>query len=473
MQGSYKLFPVYKEVPADVETPVSAFLALKSENEKGFLLESVEMEEKLGRFSFLGFQPELEFKAKKNKVSISFRGSLEEYQSENPVVELKKVINSFKEQAIEKLPPFSAGLIGYFSYDSVRYFENLPDLKPDKLGLPDIYFVLPKILIAFDHIKQKLIFIAYAYDENEKAEAMALIDEYENRLFNARPAPRIKSTHNSQIHLTSNFRKSDFEAAVEKAKKHIVAGDIFQVVLSQRLRTETELPPFDIYRNLRMINPSPYMFFMDFTEFKLIGSSPEVMVRRTKKGGKDEVLVRPIAGTRRRGKNSQEDKALEKDLLSDIKELAEHTMLLDLGRNDVGRIAKFGTVRVENPFHIERYSHVVHMVSDVLGTPEERFDVPDIIGATFPAGTVSGSPKVRAMEIIEDLEPEKRGVYAGAIGYIDFSGNTDTCIALRTIVYKDKVAYIQAGAGIVYDSVPEKEHQETLNKAKALFKALV
>lgn len=473
MQGSFKLYPVYKEIPADVETPVSAFLALKGEQEKGFLLESVEMEEKLGRYSFLGFKPELEFKVKKDRIAVSFRGSQEEYSSENPVQELKKIINSFKEQHLESLPPFSAGLVGYFSYDSVRYFEKLPDQKPDRLGLPDIYFVLPKILIAFDHIKQKMIFIAYAYDEKEKQEARNLIEEYENRLFNARPAPRIRKSSRREISLISNFRKQDFEAAVEKAKKYIVAGDIFQVVLSQRLRTETDLPPFDIYRNLRMINPSPYMFYMDFGDFHLIGSSPEVMVRRSRKRDKDEVLVRPIAGTRLRGKTSQEDKAIEKELLSDVKELAEHTMLLDLGRNDVGRIARYGSVKVENPFHIERYSHVVHIVSDVIGTPQECFDVPDIIGATFPAGTVSGSPKVRAMEIIEELEPEKRGVYAGAIGYIDFSGNTDTCIALRTIVYKDRIAYIQAGAGIVYDSVPEKEHQETLNKAKALFKALV
>ncbi len=473
MKGSYKLYPVYKEIPADIETPVSAFLALKGEGEKGFLLESVEMEEKLGRFSFLGFKPELEFSAKKNKVRIDFRGEIEECDSENPIDEIKRVINSFKEQTIESLPPFSAGLVGYFSYDSVRYFEELPDTSPDVLNLPDIYFVMPKILIAFDHIKQKMIFIAYAYHEDERQEALALIEQYENRLFDAKPAPRIPESGQKKIRLTSNIKKEDFEAAVNKAKQYIVAGDIFQVVLSQRLKTHTEIPPFDIYRKLRMINPSPYMFYMDFNDFHLIGSSPEVMVRRTRSGGKDEVLVRPIAGTRLRGKSLQEDAAIEKDLLSDVKELAEHTMLLDLGRNDVGRIAEFGSVKVDRPFHIERFSHVIHIVSDVRGTPLEKYDAPDILGATFPAGTVSGSPKVRAMEIIEELEPEKRGIYAGAIGYIDFSGNTDTCIALRTIVYKDKTAYIQAGAGIVYDSVPEKEHQETLNKAKALFKALV
>ncbi len=473
MEGKYKLYPVVKEIAADIETPVSAFLALKAENEKAFLLESVEMEEKLGRYSFLGFMPELEFQARRNKVKIRFRGSFEEFESDNPIAELKKLIHSFEEVPIDGLPPFSAGLVGYYSYDSVRYFEKIPDTKPDKLGLPDIYFVLPKILIAFDHIKQKLIFIAYAYSESEKDEALALIDKYKDRLFKANAAPRIQKSGRKKIKLISNFKKDAFMAAVEKAKKYIIAGDIFQVVLSQRLRAHTEIPPFDIYRKLRMINPSPYMFYMDFLDFRIIGSSPEVMVRRTHQQDKDELLLRPIAGTRKRGHNRTEDQRLEEDLLSDTKELAEHTMLLDLGRNDVGRISKFGSVHVEAPFHIERYSHVIHMVSDVYGTPVDNLEAPDIIGATFPAGTVTGSPKVRAMEIIEELEPEKRGIYAGAVGYIDFLGNTDTCITIRTIVHKDEYAYIQAGAGIVYDSVPEKEHQETFNKARASLKALV
>jgi anthranilate synthase component 1 len=261
--------------------------------------------------------------------------------------------------------------------------------------------------------------------------------------------------------------------AVEKARDHIIAGDIFQVVLSQRLSMKTETPPFDIYRKLRMINPSPYMFYFDMEQFQIVGSSPEVMVRRIKTQDRDEVLERPIAGTRPRGKNVMEDNEIEKELLSDRKELAEHTMLLDLARNDVGRISEYGSVQVSNMFHIERYSHVMHIVSDVTGKPAKDTHVLDIISATFPAGTVSGSPKVRAMEIIEDLEPERRGVYAGAVGYIDFRGNLDTCIAIRTMICKDNTVYLQAGAGIVYDSIPEKEYEETINKAKALMKALL
>jgi anthranilate synthase component 1 len=473
MEKEVRLYPVFKEIAADIETPVSAFLALKEQGKIGFLLESVEMGERMGRYSFLGFDPELEFKAKGKRVSIDFRGDKEEKTCDNPINEVKRLVSRFKESEVEGLPPFSAGLLGYFSYDSVRYFEKIPDTKPDRLELPDIYLVLPKILIAFDHIKQKLVLISYAYSETDKSEARKLIDEYETRLLNAKPPSRIVESQNSKINLISNFKKENFIYAVEKAKEYIVSGDIFQVVLSQRLRVQTPLSPFDIYRKLRMINPSPYMFYIDFTEFALVGSSPEVMVKRTRDCYKDEVIVRPIAGTRPRGKNWEEDLAIEQDLLSDKKELAEHTMLLDLARNDVGRISEFGSIRVEAPYHIERYSHVMHIVSDVLGKPDGKFDAVDIIGATFPAGTVTGSPKVRAMEIIEELEPEKRGVYAGAVGYIDFSGNTDTCIAIRTIVHKGDTAYIQAGAGIVYDSVPEKEYQETINKAKALLRAII
>lgn len=467
------LYPVVREISADIETPVSAFYALKEKGQPGFLLESVERGEWLGRYSFLGFEPEFEFSAKGNKVSIAFRGETEERESISPIADLKKILSTFKEERCEGLPPFSAGLVGYFSYDSVRYFERLPDVKPDRLELPDIRLVLPKILIAFDHIKQKLVFVAHSYSPTDKNEAIRLIDKYEMKLNEAKNPGRLNSATADTLTLSAHFRKDDFLAAVEKAKRHIVAGDIFQVVLSQRFETKTEIAPFDVYRKLRMINPSPYMFYMDFESFQLVGSSPEVMVKRTKTPESDEVIVRPIAGTRPRGANPAEDAVTEKDLLSDTKELAEHTMLLDLARNDVGRISEFGTVKVKEPFHIERYSHVMHIVSDVFGKPSGDRDPIDIIGATFPAGTVSGSPKVRAMEIIEDLEPEKRGVYAGAIGYIDFTGNVDTCIAIRTIIYKDKTAYIHAGAGIVYDSVPEKEYQECINKAKALMKALL
>ncbi len=468
------LYPVIREIAADIETPVSAFYALKEEGQPGFLLESVERGEWLGRYSFLGFEPELVFSSKQNRVKITTQSGTEEFDSQNPVADLKRLVSSFREERCEGLPPFSAGLVGFFSYDSVRYFERLPDEKPDRLELPDIQLVLPRILIAFDHIKQKLVFVAHTENPGDKREALSLIERYEAKLNASSHPGRLSSSPSSaSLQLITNFRKEAFLEAVETAKKHIVAGDIFQVVLSQRFRTQTTAQPFDIYRKLRMINPSPYMFYMDFEDFQLIGSSPEVMVKRTKNAVSDEVIVRPIAGTRPRGASVSEDTLIEKDLLSDVKELAEHTMLLDLARNDVGRISEFGSVRVNDPFHIERYSHVMHIVSDVTGKPSGDRDALDIIGATFPAGTVTGSPKVRAMEIIEGLEPEKRGIYAGAIGYIDFTGNVDTCIAIRTIVHKNRTAYIQAGAGIVFDSVPEKEYQECINKAKALMRALV
>ncbi len=473
MKEKFKIHPVYKEIPADIETPVSAFLALKKESIKGFLLESVEMGEKIGRYSFLGFEPELEFTAKKKMVKIVFQNQIEQYESENPVNELKSIVDSFEEIKHEGLPPFSAGLVGYFGYDSIRYYENIPDTKPDRMDLPDIYMVLPKILIAFDHIRQRLVLMTFTYHQNEEDKAREFLKKYEERLFQAKAPSRVVETDQNKISLASNFKKENFMKAVEKAREYIIAGDIFQVVLSQKFSMKTETAPFDIYRKLRMINPSPYMFYIDFDSFQIIGSSPEVMVKRIKTGEKDEVLERPIAGTRKRGRNAAEDLSIEKELLSDRKELAEHTMLLDLARNDVGKISEYGSVYVENMFHIERYSHVMHIVSDVIGRPKENVHLLDIIGATFPAGTVSGAPKVRAMEIIEELEPEKRGIYAGAVGYIDFRGNLDTCITIRTMIYKDKTVYLQAGAGIVYDSVPEREYEESINKAKALMAALV
>ncbi len=473
MNKNYTLYPVYHEISADIETPVSAFIALKEGNEKGFLLESVEMGEKIGRYSFLGFEPELEFISKKNKVTLNFQDKSDEYVCDNPVNEIKRIVGSFKEHKVEGLPPFTAGLVGYFSYDSVRYFENLPDVKPDKLNMPDIYLVLPKILIAFDHIRQKLILISHSFEKDNNEEALRLIKKYEDKLFHAKAPSRIEESEGQTVRLQSNFNKDAFIKAVEKAKEYIVAGDIFQVLVSQKFSARVDSRPFDIYRKLRMINPSPYMFYIDYKDFQLIGTSPEVMVKRVFSDGKDEVILRPIAGTRKRGRNFQEDNMLEKELLSDKKELAEHTMLLDLARNDIGRISEYSTVRVERPFHIERYSHVMHLVSDVIGKPKKDIDAVDIIGAALPAGTVTGAPKVRSMEIIEELEPEKRGIYAGLVGYIDFQGNTDTCITIRTIIHRDNTVYIQAGAGIVYDSVPEREYEETINKAKALMKAIV
>ncbi len=473
MKMKLKIRPVYKEITADIETPVSAYLALKKPGAKGFLLESVEKGEKIGRYSFLGFEPELEFVAKNKTVKINFRGETEEYECENPVEELMKVSGYFEEEKHEGLPPFTAGLVGYFGYDSVRYFEKLPEVKPDREGLPDIYMIFPKILVAFDHIRQKMVLMAYSYAGEDDKRAHETIREYEELLVGAKPPNRIMEPGGGRINLASNFKKENFLKAVEKAKDYIVAGDIFQVLISQKFSMKTDMAPFDIYRKLRMINPSPYMFYIDFDSFRIIGSSPEVMVRRMKTGDRDEILERPIAGTRPRGKNPADDALIEKELLSDKKELAEHLMLLDLARNDVGKVSEFGTVAVDDMYHIERFSHVMHIVSDVTGRPGNGINVRDIIGATFPAGTVSGAPKVRAMEIIEELEPERRGIYSGSVGYIDFRGNLDTCIAIRTMIHKDKTVYLQAGAGIVYDSVPEREYEETINKAKALMTALV
>jgi len=474
MFGKREIYPVSFEIPADMETPVSTYLALDMDGKESFLLESVEKGESLGRYSFIGIEPELEFVAKKNNVKVKFKGKEENFESSNPLKELKEIINSFKVVETEnEFIPLTAGLVGYFSYDSIRYFEKIPDIKPDRLNLPDIYLLLPKILIVFDHIKQRVIINSHYYDIEEKNEVFEQIKNYERKIYNLKYISHITDSQKTSITLTSNFRKENFLKSVEKVKEYIVAGDIFQGVISQRFMAFTEKQPFDIYRKLRMINPSPYMFYIDFSNFKLIGSSPEVMVKKIKNGETSEILVRPIAGTRPRGRDTKEDLEIEKELLSDKKELAEHTMLLDLARNDVGRISKYNTVRVEKPFHIERYSHVMHIVSDVYGEPRDDVDPIDIIGATFPAGTVTGAPKIRAMEIIEEIEPEKRGIYAGCVGYIDFRGNFDSCITIRTIIYKNKQVYLQAGAGIVYDSIPEREYQECINKAKALMKAIL
>ncbi len=464
------IYPVKIEIPADIETPVSTFLSLRNDGEKAFLLESVERGENIGRYSFIGFEPEFEFIAKGKNVRIRLRNETNEFSSASPIEELKKILASFRVvEDGDDFIPLTAGLVGYFSYDCIRYFEKIPDIKPDRLNLPDIYLVLPKILVAFDHLKQKVIINSFYFDEGDKPKVLEKLKLYEKRFHsNENMANKIIERKSGTLNLISNFKKETFLKAVEKVKKYIIAGDIFQGVISQRFETTTDKNPFDIYRSLRMINPSPYMFYIDFVDFKLIGSSPEVMVKKVK----DEILVRPIAGTRPRGKNNEEDLLIEKELLSDEKEIAEHTMLLDLARNDVGRVSKYNTVRVEKPFHIERYSHVMHIVSDVYGKPKDDITPLDIIGATFPAGTVTGSPKIRAMEIIEEIEPEKRGIYAGTVGYIDFRGNFDTCIAIRTMIYKDKKVYLQAGAGIVYDSVPEKEYQECINKAKALIKSI-
>jgi len=437
------LIPLYKEIICDTETPVSAYQKIASDN--SFLLESVEKGEVLGRYSFLG------------------KGEL---------VDLS-ILDRFKPVVFEDLPRFHSGIVGYFSYDYIRNIEKIPNKNPDPLNLPETNFIFAKNLLAFDHIKHKIIVISNAIIEGDikKAyeNACQEIDKLEKEL-----SKKIQPTHisidnknSSSPIFKSNFTKEQYYKIVEKAKSYIKDGDIFQVVPSQRFETTLSSNPFDIYRKLRIINPSPYMFYINFGDFQLVGASPEILVRLENK----IATVRPIAGTRPRGKTKEEDNKNEKELLSDKKEKAEHIMLVDLGRNDLGRICNYNSIQVTDLMTIERYSHVMHIVSNVQGKLQKGKTALQVFNACFPAGTVSGAPKIRAMEIIDELEPVRRSIYSGAVGYFDFAGNMDTCIAIRTIVIKNKKAFIQAGGGIVADSNPELEYQETINKAKAMLKA--
>ena len=466
------LIPVYTEVIADMETPVSAFMKL-GDSPYSFLLESAESGGGIGRYSFLGANPSLIFKSRGTEAEITEQGRTRKIQTENPLMFLKGLLKNYRPVADETLPPFSGGAVGYISYDSVRFFEDLPEENLDELNLPDFYFMITDTIIIFDRLMNKLKIVANAHvggdPEHAYQEAVSRIETLMGQLMSAssgtyfQPPPIRKRGE-----LTSNLTPKQFEKAVLAAQEYIRAGDILQVVLSQRFQTGVECPPLDIYRALRTINPSPYMFFLRFDDLHLIGSSPEIMVQVVD----DEVRVRPIAGTRPRGISRGEDKRMEEELLADPKEIAEHVMLVDLGRNDVGRVSLPGSVRVSEMMKIEKYSHVMHIVSDVRGKLDPGQDAYTAVAATFPAGTVSGAPKIRAMEIIEKLEPVRRGPYAGAVGYFSFDGNLDSCITIRTIIIKDRTAFIQAGAGIVADSIPEKEHQECLNKAQALFRAV-
>ena len=466
------LIPVYTEVIADMETPVSAFMKL-GDSPYSFLLESVESGGGIGRYSFLGANPSLIFKSRGTEAEITEQGRTKKIQTENPLMFLKGLLKNYRPVADETLPPFSGGAVGYISYDSVRFFEDLPEENLDELNLPDFYFMITDTIIIFDRLMNKLKIVANAHvggdPEHAYQEAVSRIETLMGQLMSAssgtyfQPPPIRKRGE-----LTSNLTPKQFEKAVLAAQEYIRAGDILQVVLSQRFQTGVECPPLDIYRALRTINPSPYMFFLRFDDLHLIGSSPEIMVQVVD----DEVRVRPIAGTRPRGISRGEDKRMEEELLADPKEIAEHVMLVDLGRNDVGRVSLPGSVRVSEMMKIEKYSHVMHIVSDVRGKLDPGQDAYTAVAASFPAGTVSGAPKIRAMEIIEELEPVRRGPYAGAVGYFSFDGNLDSCITIRTIIVKDRTAFIQAGAGIVADSIPENEHQECLNKAQALFRAV-
>ncbi len=446
------LIPVYKEIVADTETPVSAFK--KIEGEYSFLLESIEGGEKIARYSFLGTVTKKE--VLKLKTFEEIRERLRQYK---PVV-------------VEGLPRFHGGLVGCISYDMVREIEDIPDKNPDTLKVPPMIFLLTDSCLAFDHLKNKILIIANAHVEKdaEKAYAKACkqIEALEKKLKKKVKLSDNKAKASSTAEVKSNLSQEQFGKIVEKCKEYIKAGDIIQAVLSQRFESPFKGDPFNIYRVLRTINPSPYMFYLKLGDLKIVGSSPEVMVRLEE----GMATVRPIAGTRRRGKDLQEEKKFEKELLASKKETAEHIMLVDLGRNDLGRVCEFGSIKVTEKMIIEKYSHVMHIVSNVCGKLQKDKDAIDLLKATFPAGTVSGAPKVRAMEIIVELETVKRGPYAGCVGYFGFSGEFDTGITIRTIVFKNKTAYVQAGAGIVADSDPLEEYKETGNKARAMLKAL-
>jgi len=465
------LIPVYREIMADLETPVAAFLKL-DRGDFSFLLESVEGGEKWGRYCFLGGEPSIVFQSKGSRVEITRNGHSEVQDGVNPLDALKHLMQVYHPVAVEGLPRFFGGAVGYLTYDMVRFFERLPDQTVDDLDVPDAMFMITDTIVIFDHMLQKIKVVSNALVDGqpEKAyqEALAKIDQLIDRLRQPVPPRPRQPPPLGQLTLTSNFSKEAYEAVVERAKEYIRAGDVIQVVPSQRFSAPIAVEPFDIYRALRTVNPSPYMFYLKFGDLKLVGSSPEVNVRL--EGSLIE--LRPLAGTRRRGRHPAEDVEIAAELMQDPKERAEHIMLVDLGRNDVGRVAKIGSVKVTELLQVEKYSHVMHLVSHIVGELAEGKDCYDVMRATFPQGTVSGAPKIRAMEIIEELEPTKRGPYAGAVGYFGYSGNMDTCIALRTMTVKGHTAYLQAGGGVVADSVPEMEYEETLNKARALMRAI-
>lgn len=472
----YNLIPVSMEVYADMETPISLFKRFE-DSKYCFLLESVEGGEKWARFSFIGRNPFLIVKSSSNRSIIEEKDGKSSVEEGNPIEVLKKLLDGYKSADLPKMPRFNGGAVGFFGYDLIRYYENLPNVPEDDLKLPESHFMFTDEVIVFDHLKQKIHIVVNLHIKGNIERAYNSTVERIKDIYREIMSTRWKIADNFKpefgsgkkvFNFTSNISKERFCENVIRAKQYIKDGDIFQVVLSQRLCVETEQEPFNVYRVLRVINPSPYMYYLKFNDYKIVGSSPE-MLARVENG---LVETCPIAGTRKRGETREEDEALEKNLLEDEKELAEHTMLVDLGRNDIGRVSKYGSVEVKGLMHIERYSHVMHIATSVQGKMSEDKTPFDALMSILPAGTLSGAPKVRAMEIIDELETVKRGPYGGAIGYLSFNGNLDSCITIRTIVFKDKKAYVQSGAGIVADSIPESEYDETLNKAKALLKAL-
>jgi anthranilate synthase component 1 len=450
------LVPVYREVAAGEETPLTAYLKVKR-GDYGFLLESVDGGGKPARYSFIGTEP--------YKIISTREGN-----KADPLKLIAGEMNRHKLATVIGLPDFCGGAIGYLAYETVRRFEKLPSPDSDPLKLPESVFLLADSLLIFDHASNKIKIVSCARPDGDAEsayrKAIEKIEELAGRL--AQPVKYPQPRKHIPAQISSNLTRQEFEANVEKAKKYITEGEAIQIVLSQRLSRPTAAPPLAIYQALRQINPSPYMFFLDLKDFQLIGSSPEILVRAVN----GTVTTRPLAGTRPRGKTPDEDKLLEKELRNDEKERAEHIMLVDLGRNDIGRVSLPGTVRVSELMDVERYSHVMHLVTNVEGRLRPELTAIDALRACFPAGTVSGAPKIRAMEAIAELEPDKRGPYAGCVGYFSFSGGMDTAITIRTIVTRNGTAHVQAGAGIVYDSVPSREYEETMNKARALLKAI-
>jgi anthranilate synthase component 1 len=465
------LVPVYEAFTADLLTPVGAHLRLAHNSKYSFLLESVEGGETLARYTFAGANPEEVFRSRGRACSLETARSLTRFEGD-PIDHLRRLAARYKPVRVAGLPPLIGGAIGYFAYDMVRLMERIPASGCDDLGLDDCVMMFYLGLVAFDHVRHRIWVVRNVFTEggNLRAKYDAAIREISKvRRTLAGALPRRRNAPPSRpLRIQSNFTKAEYLSAVRRAKSYIRAGDIFQVVPSQRFSARTNADPFEIYRALRIVNPSPYLYFLNLKDVAVVGSSPEMLVKVQGR----EVSYRPIAGTLPRGHNELEDRQQESKLLADLKERAEHIMLVDLGRNDLGRVCEYGSVTVERLMFVERYSHVMHLVSSLRGRLRHGVDCFEALMACFPAGTLSGAPKIRAMEIIDEIEPTRRGLYGGAILYLDFSGNLDSCIALRTLVAKGGRAYIQAGGGVVADSVPEREYQETINKARAVMAAL-
>lgn len=472
-ESNYNRIPLMREVLADMDTPLSVYKKLADEP-YSYLFESVQGGEKWGRYSIIGLGSSTILRVSGHQLSIEENGkTIKEKTIDDPLLAIESYHQEYRVPEIVGMPRFSGGMVGYFGYDCIRYIETPLDNcnKDDPLKCPDILLMVSEQLVVFDNLNGKMHIIVHANPEQKNAyeKAQKQLDVLAKRLTVALTvAPDENTRRVDEKDFISGFTQEGFQQGVERIKEYIVEGDAMQVALSQRLSIPFNAPPIDLYRALRCLNPSPYMFYLNLKDFHIVGSSPEILVRLED----NEVTVRPMAGTRPRGADTNEDLVLEKELLADPKELAEHLMLIDLGRNDIGRVAKVGSVKVTDKMIVERYSHVMHIVSNVAGTLRGKQTAIDVFRATFPAGTVSGAPKIRAMEIIDELEPVKRGVYAGAVGYLAWNGNMDTAIAIRTAVIKDDTLHIQAGAGIVADSVPENEWNETMNKGRAIFRAV-